>query len=554
MLAELHVVDLGIVADLDLVLGDGLTAITGETGAGKTLIVEALELLVGGRADPGLVRDGAEEARVEGRFVDPASGEETVLARVVPREGRSRAYIDGRLATATELAERGRDLVDLHGQHAHQSLLDPAVQRSALDRYAGAPALDALARYRADRAERREIEQQLAALGGDDRARAREMDLLRFQVDEIAGAGIDDLGEDVALEAEEALLADAAAHRDALARAYEALEDRALDALGEAVAALEHRAPFEELAARVRAAQAEVDDAARELRIAGERVTDDPERLASVRARRQQLRELGRKYGDTLEAIVRFAADCRARLDELAGFEAHAAALESDADGARAREQAAAAELGAARRAAAAPLAAAVERHLHELAMGAATLEVAVEPGERSEDGGDQVTFLLAANAGESARPLARAASGGELSRAMLAVRVVLTAAPPTLVFDEVDAGIGGEAGGAVGRLLATLGRRHQVLCVTHLAQVAAFADTQVVVEKGVVDLAAGGHDGRRARATPRTVAFARVVDGEPRVAELSRMLAGVGESDHARRHAEELLEAARVLADRTAP
>src|SRR5713101_6564871 len=180
MLVELHVVDLGIVADLDLVLGAGLTAITGETGAGKTLIVEAVDLLMGGRADPALVRDGATEARVEGRFVDPDTGAETVLARVVPREGRSRASVDGRLATAAELAELGARLVDLHGQHAHQSLLDPAVQRAALDRFAGSPALDALGAYRDARSAVRAVDADLDALGGDARARAREIDLLRF--------------------------------------------------------------------------------------------------------------------------------------------------------------------------------------------------------------------------------------------------------------------------------------------------------------------------------------------------------------------------------------
>ena len=176
--------------------------------------------------------------------------------------------------------------------------------------------------------------------------------------------------------------------------------------------------------------------------------------------------------------------------------------------------------------------------------MPAAMVTVAVEPGEATDDGTDRVTFLLAPNPGESARPLAKAASGGELSRAMLAARVVLTAAPPTLVFDEIDAGIGGEAGLAVGRLLATLGHRHQVLCVTHLAQVAAFADTQVVVEKAVDEQPAGEQ-------APRTIARAAVVDGDDRVAELSRMLAGVGDSDHARRHAGELLESARTLVDR---
>src|SRR5262245_34822556 len=246
MLTELHVGDLGIVADLDLLLGPGLTAITGETGAGKTLIVEALELLLGGRADAGLVRDGAPEARVEGRFVDEETGEETVVARVVPRDGRSRAYVDGRLATATELTDVGGRFVELHGQHAHQSLLEPPLQRAALDRFAGAVATDALAAYRAARAGIRAMDDQLAALGGDAKARAREIDLLRFQVDEIDAASIEDQDEDVILEAEEVLLADASAHRDALAHAYAVLEGPALDALGSAVADLANRAPFAE--------------------------------------------------------------------------------------------------------------------------------------------------------------------------------------------------------------------------------------------------------------------------------------------------------------------
>ncbi len=504
MLVELHVVDLGIVEDLNLVLGSGLTAITGETGAGKTLLVEALELLVGGRADVALVRDGAAEARVEGRFVHPDTATETVLARVLPRDGRSRAYVDGRLATAAELAEVGRALVDLHGQHAHQSLLDPAVQRAALDRFAGAPALDAHSQYRAARAEVRALDAELDALGGDARARAREIDLLRYQVGEIVAAGLDDPAEDVALEAEELLLADAVAHREALTHAYEALEGPGLDAVGAALAALDGRAPFAELSARLRGAQGELADIEQELRRDVERVDDDPARVESVRARRHQLHELGRKYGSTLADVIAYGADGAARLDELERYEERAAALEARRRDHEADALAAADALGAARRAAAAPLARAIEAHLHELAMPHAAMEVRVEAGEEHDDGHDRVTYLLAANAGESARPLARAASGGELSRAMLAVRVVLSEAPPTLVFDEVDAGIGGEAGVAVGRLLQALGSRHQVLCVTHLAQVAAFAGTQVVVEKAVergrdVDGSRGGaHGGDR--------------------------------------------------------
>lgn len=542
MLAELHVVDLGIVADLDLLLGSGLTAITGETGAGKTLIVEALELLVGGRADSALVRDGADEARVEGRFVDPDTGDEMVLARVIPRDGRSRAYVDGRLATASELAELGARFVDLYGQHAHQSLLDAGVQRAALDRYAGVPATDALAKYRAARASARRVDGDLAALGGDAHARAREIDLLRFQVEEIAEAAIDDPGEEVALEAEELLLADASAHREALGRAYSTLEGPALDALGVAVAELDGRAPFAGLSARVRAAQAEIADVEHELRLAAEQITDDPQRLEDVRRRRQLLRDLGRKYGDSLAEVAAYAARARERLTQIEGYDARATELESERRHLERAALDASAALSAARHAAASPLARAVEEHLRELAMPHARMEVEIEPGEPTEDGADRVTYLLAPNPGESPRPIARAASGGELSRAMLAARVVLTDAPPTLVFDEVDAGIGGEAGIAVGRLLATLGVRHQVLCVTHLAQVAAFADAQVVVEKTVVPKSTN-----RTSGSERTVATATIVEGDARVVELSRMLAGVGDSSHARRHAAELLETAAV-------
>src|SRR5215210_1766802 len=292
MLTELHVADLGIVADLTLVVGPGLTAITGETGAGKTLLVEALELLVGGRADATLIRDGASEARVEGRFVDPDTGVETVLARVLPAEGRSRAYVDGRLATVGELTEVGARFVDLHGQHAHQSLLAQSVQRGALDRFAGPAATDPLTEHRAMRADLRQIEEDLAALGGDERSRARELDLVRFQIGEIQSAGLDDDAEDIALEAEEALLADAIAHRDALAAAYGAVEGAGLDAVGAAAAALAGRVPFAELAERLRAAQADLAELGSELRLARDVVEEDPERLETIRARRLLLREL----------------------------------------------------------------------------------------------------------------------------------------------------------------------------------------------------------------------------------------------------------------------
>ena len=532
MLTELRIRDLGIITEIDLVLGPGMTALTGETGAGKTMLVEAIGLLLGSTADAAVVRHGAAAASVEGRFVEGDT--EVVLARVVPAEGRSRAYVDGRLATASTLAETGARMVDLHGQRAHESLLAPATQREALDRFAG---ID-LGPLRAARARVTDVDTRLAGLGGDARARAREVDLLRFQVDELMRAGLRDPDEDDALDAEEDLLAGAQAHREAAIRAHDALAGDAgdgadavgaADALGAAVAAVAGRLPFKDLEVRLRAVAAEVTDLAGEARTLGETVIEDPARLAEVRQRRQLLRDLRRKYGDTLAEVIAHRDAAAARLDELERYEATAAALEAERATAVAAEAAVAAGVAAHRRRVAPGLAEAVERHLRQLAMPGARVEVAVEgPGP-----GDEVRFVLGANPGEPALPLAKVASGGELARTMLALRLVLTEAPDTLVFDEVDAGIGGEAALAVGRSLAALGSRHQVLVVTHLPQVAAFADHQVVVSK---------REGRG-----RTQADAVVVDGDARTRELSRMLSGLADSGSGRRHATELLETARA-------
>jgi len=525
VLHELAVSDLGVIADLSLVLGPGMTALTGETGAGKTLVVTAIDLLVGGRADSTVVRPSAEEARVDGRFVD-ADGNEVVLSRVVPADGRSRAYVNGRPAPVSALAELGASLVDLHGQHAHQSLLAPATQRRALDAF-GRVDLEPL---RAARARLTEIDAGLAALGGDERARAREIDLLRFQVGELDAAALTDPDEDAALALEESVLADATAHREAASAAHVALADDggASDAVGEAIAAVAGRAPFAELEARLRSVAADIAEAAADVRAAGEGIDEDPERLETLRARRQLLRDLRRKYGDSLADVIAFAADARARLAELESHDARAAALDAERVRALAEERTAAADVAAARRKAAPKLAAAVQERLVTLAMPKARVEVVVE----GDDPGDDVRFLLSANPGEPPALLSKIASGGELARTMLALRLALGDHDiPTLVFDEVDAGIGGEAALAVGRSLAALGAGGQVLVVTHLPQVAAFADAQVAVAKDE----RGG----------RTVASARRLDDAERVVELSRMLSGQPESAAARGHAEELLAVA---------
>lgn len=536
MLIELRIENLGIIEEIQVVVGSGLTVITGETGAGKTLVVEALELLAGTRADTSLVRPGADEARVEGRFEDPLTGEEVVVARVVPADGRSRAYIDGRLATVAELSDLGARLIDLHGQHAHQSLLAPSMQRAVLDTFAGPPALKPLADYQAARAELRAIEASMQGLGGDERARARELSLLEYQINEINDAGLDDPDEAAVREREEEALAGAAEDREALLAARDSVDGRAVDAVGVAADALTARTANPELTERVRVLQAELAEVAHDLRVAAESVIEDPERLEAVRLRRRLLRDLERKYGETLGEVLEHRDEAAARYAELESHEARTAELEADRVRIQSVTTKAAAKLHKARAGAAGTLGEAVQERMRRLAMPHAELEVVVEAAEPGEDGADRVVFLLAANAGEAAQALSKVASGGELSRAMLALRVALAerggrGRGPVLVFDEVDAGIGGEAGAAVGRELAALAQSAQVLCITHLAQVAACADAQVVVRKAE-------HGGR-------TIASARAVLDEDRVAELSRMLAGVEDSAHARRHAEELLSEA---------
>jgi DNA repair protein RecN (Recombination protein N) len=526
MLHELHIESMGVIDALDLVLKPGLTAFTGETGAGKTMLVEAINLLVGGRADPNIVRAGAVEARVEGRFV--VGDDEYIVSRVIPTDGRSRAYVNGRLATAATLAELGARTVDLHGQHAHQSLLSTVAQREALDHFCATD----LEPLRATRARLTEIDASLAALGGDQRSRAREVDLLRFQVAELANASITSADEDDQLTTEEDALADAVAHRRAGQIALDALvgdggdaDDKAVETgVGAAIRALSGRGLFDEFEARLHGLAAELNDVSRELRTFTEQIEEDPERLDEIRQRRQLLRDLRRKYGDSLADVITFQAQAEQRLAELESYDQRVANLENERIVAVVAERDAASAVAATRRAGAASLAKAVRDTVRSLAMPHAEVEITVG----AEPPGDDVTFLIAVNPGLAMLPLSRVASGGELARTMLALRLVLTEAPETLVFDEVDAGIGGTAATAVGEALAKLGARHQIMVVTHLAQVAALADTQIMVTKTTT--------------IGETTAKAGAVDGEARVAEVARMLSGDRGGDSALLHAAELL------------
>lgn len=524
MLTDLRVRDLGVIADLSLRLEPGMTVLTGETGTGKTLLVHALQLVLGARAAPGLVRSGAEEAMVEARFAEGDA--ETVLARSVPATGRSRAWADGRMAPVAALAEAGVALVDIHGQHEQQTLLTAAAQRAALDQFAGVD----LGPLAAARRRLAEIVRRLEDLGGDERDRARQADLLRYQVAEIEAAGISDLDEDATLALEEERLAHAGSLREAAARAVAALdgdETGATGQVGAAIEALGHAPAFAVAAGRLRGALTEIGDVAADLRRAAEEWEDDPVRLDVVQTRRRLLAELRRKYGDTLEDVTRFGKEASRALHELEHREEEAAVLE----GRRAEAASAVAAIQKALRVqrdeAAPRLAHAVTSRLRTLAMPDA--EISVTVGE--EGAGDALQFLLAANRGEPAQPLSRVASGGELARAMLALRLVVEGGAPTMLFDEVDAGVGGAAALALAGALREVADRRQVLVVTHLPQVAAFADHQVAVRKTVAG---------------RTVVTAEPLTPDQRVVEISRMLSGHPDSKTARAHAKELLASAR--------
>ncbi|MGP0029833.1 MAG: DNA repair protein RecN [Acidimicrobiales bacterium] len=531
MLTDLRVRDLGVIEDLSLTFGPGMTALTGETGAGKTLVVDALHLVLGGRASPSLVRAGATEAIVDARFVLGEGDEEreVFLARAVPADGRSRAWVDGRLSPLSALVEVAAELVEIHGQHEHQSLVTPAAQRQALDAYAGTD----LTEVRQLRARRRELADALTELGGDEQQRAREADVLRYQIAEIAAAHLDHPDEEAALRQEESRLADAGALREAATRALRLLDpggaeaDGVLELLGQAEHVLSDREPFDEYRRRIASSALELADLARTLRDVVEGWEDDPARLAVVQERRRRLAELRRKYGEDLPAVMAFAQTAAARVDELENAEAVAAELETERLAVAEHLAEAEAKVRSVRTEAASRFASVVGERLAALAMAGARVEVRVG----TEGTGDPVELALGANVGEAVLPLAKAASGGELARAMLAIRLVALAGPATMVFDEVDAGVGGAAAIALGQALGEVARERQVLVVTHLAQVAAQADRQIRVDKQ--------------EQAGRTVTMAATLADEDRVVELSRMLSGHPDSDAARAHARELLGAA---------
>ncbi len=558
MIAELRVRDLATVADVTLDLGDGLNVLTGETGAGKSMLVDALALLLGERADSATVRSGSRKAVVEGVVdrVTPAVlrrlealgldvvDDHLIIRREVSVEGRSRAWINGSPCTMTTLASVGELLVDLHGQHETQSLLKPAEQRQILDSWSGAEAdAEAVRAAHAGLQELRESETALEQRRNEIRRRA---DYLRHVVHEIDAAQLV-AGEDEALTLEARRLSQAGALSEFARRVLDAVDEgeaSASHALGEAERALAQLERSDPSVADWRALLDAAFDNVRELgRLAAgytEDVQEDPARLDQVERRRDLLATLQQKYGSSLDAVRQARVEAAAELDLLDTADLDLRSLAARRAAAEQAFLAAAKALSARRAEGAERLGRAVSRLLPRLGLKGGRITVQLVPlTTPAANGAESVEFHAQLNQGLDARPLARSASGGELSRLMLALKVVLAHHDrvPTLVFDEVDQGIGGEVGAQVGAALAELGERRQVLVITHLPQIAARGDRHLVVSK-------------EPRGGVATSDVTRL-HGEDRVAELARML-GDPDGETARRHAQALLADARKLTGRS--
>lgn len=547
MLRELHIAGLGVIDDVTIEFAPGLNVLTGETGTGKTMVTVALSLALGRRAQSSLVRDGCERAAVEARFdvrelpsaAEWAEDGDLVLARALSADGRSTARAGGQLSPLSTLGELGAELVEVHGQNQTQRLLAPAAQVEFLDRFAGGEHLETLGRYRAAYDRLRSARARLAGLEEDRREREREKDLLAYQVREIEGAAVR-VGERAELEAEELRLGNAERILERLgeARSLLSAEGGGADAVAGAAAELAEAARVDpgarELARRAESLAEEARDTAEEIRAHAEALDPDPARLQAVRERLAALRDLERKYGEGEEGVLAYLREAGERLAVLERSDEERAGLDAEAVRSSAEVEELAGRVTAARTEAAPRLTDALLSELEELGMRGAAVEVRLaDPGEPGPDGAEGVELWFSGGAGQRLQPLSRVASGGELSRTMLACRTVLADLDEvgTLVFDEVDAGIGGRAGVAVGRRLARLAARRQVLVVSHLPQIACFADRQFRVAK---------HEG---------TATVAALEGDDRVAELSRMLSGMPTQEAAAHAAQLLAEASREKA-----
>lgn len=535
MLSQLHVRDLALIEEIWLEFKEGMNVLSGETGAGKTALVEALKLLAGARADSGMIRAGSQEALVEG--VIEQDGREILVKRRLTTDGRSKCSINGEISTVRGLTDLLGPMLDMHGQHEHQALLNPATHVSYLDRYIGDHAVVSLAAYVSARGTYLSAEKALADLVRSLEASNRELEDLRFLVAEI-DAVAPQAGEDEQISSEVAVLQHSARLTEAAAEAHAWLSDDGglTDSASKALHALARStgidARLDQLKDRLEDVLSGVHDIGFELRDYIEKLAHNQEELEARYSRLATLTDLKKKYGSTIEEVLARHADAVQRLEFITDGESGLAQARAALDEARSDYESAAATLAALREGSVEEFLEKLHDAASDLAMEAARFDVSITQlhfGSWATDGPHRVEFTFAPGPDQPFRPLGRIASGGELSRVMLALKSVLGKADrvPILVFDEVDAGIGGMTAISVGKRLKTLAREHQVLVVTHLPQVAAFADEHLVVSKSV--------DDSKVRTTVVTV------KGEAREGEIARMLAGK-DSDKARAHARELL------------
>jgi DNA repair protein RecN (Recombination protein N) len=549
MLHALHIENLAIIDRLEVAFEAGFNALTGETGAGKSILIDALNLALGERADISLIRAGAEKLRVNAVFelpndpelhallgelgIEPEDGL-LYLSREVHASGRSMARINGQPVPVSALKAVGDRLIDMHGQHEHQSLLKPSSPMEFLDRWLGEPALKLRQRVRETVSALRQTERDLQEIVAREREREQMLDLYRFQVDEIRAANLQ-AGEDEHLETEARRLTHAEKLIALAGSAYDALmgEHGAYDQTASASRSLTEIAridpsvsPWGEM---LEGALVQLEEVAHNLRAYAESIEYDPARLEAVIERQELIKRLKRKYGDTIEAVLQYADEAAAKLHALETQTERRAELEAELARLQESAHALCEQLSALRRDGAQRFADAVQAALRTLAMERAQFTVEVRPKPMDATGADSVEFLFSANPGEPPRPLSKIASGGEMSRVMLALKTVLAdAAPvPTLVFDEIDAGIGGRTAHAVGEQIAQLAQHCQILCITHLPQIACRANHHLLIEKHT--------DGAATRASVQPLT------GEARVQEIARMLAGAP-SETALQHARELL------------
>lgn len=552
MLQDLHITNFALIDRLHLTFQPGLNVLTGETGAGKSIIIDALGLALGERATADLVRTGADRATVEAVFdltnappdvrakltdagLEPEGGEDTLLVtRELARAGgKSSCRVNGRLMPVAALRDITAGLVDVHGQHEHQSLLAWERHGDILDNWCGKDALARRAEVAARLSEVNVLKREKTKLQTDARERARTLDLYRFQSEEIASANLRP-GEEDELAADRLRLANAEKLATASEEGYASLSGSGLDALNAALSSVEHAAALDDklspVADALREAVSYAEDAATELRHYREAVEFNPERLEEIESRLDLLRALKRKYGETVEEIIAYGDELAQKLDVLENSEAREAELSAAIEKADAALAQVAEKLTKLRKKGASDFAARIACELGDLGMAATKFEVSLEPQTITAKGADRIEFLLSPNPGEPLRPLAKIASGGEMSRIMLAIKSVMarTESVPTMIFDEIDAGIGGRTAQVIADKLAALGSDAQILCITHLAQIASRAGTHFYIEKSVAD--------------GRTLVSVAPLDAESRVEEIARMLGGARRTDAVVQHAREML------------